>query len=201
MNSSKSVIVVASGCPAELIQELLSGRILPSHRDVAVLLPPEEKKRYDHLLDSQRSFRRAQFFPSPGQRSFSMRHLNWLRANLRSSGNTYLLIPKSPFQDTIIALISLTVLMFSGKTITLLLATPEAVIDLNGQGFSERWISQELNLKILAREFSRICWFLNPWNILYFLMFGGLILRQSLLTFVQSLVKKGCENKKRPYHK
>ena len=72
----------------------------------------------------------------------------------------------------------------------MLMATPEAVIDLDGQGFSERWISQDLNLKILAGEFSRIFWFLNPWNILYFLMFSGLILRQSLLTFVQSLTKK-----------
>ena len=196
MNSSKSVIVVASGCPAELIQELLSGRILPSHKDVVVLLPPEEKKRYGHLLDAQRSFRRVQFFPSPGQRFFSMRHLNWLRANLRSSGNTYLLIPKSPFQDTIIAFFSLIVLMFSGETITLLFATPEAVINLNGQGVSERWISQELNLKILASEFSRIFWFLNPWNILYFLMLGGLILRQSLLTFVQSLTKKAVHKER-----
>ena len=190
LNSPKSIVVVASGCSTDLIQELLSGRLLPSPKDAIVLLPPENKKWYGNLIDAQSSFRRAQIFPSPGSRFFSMGHLNWLRANLQSSGNIYLLTPRSPFQDTTTALISLTVLMFSARTITMLMATPEAVIDLDGQGFSERWISQDLNLKILAGEFSRIFWFLNPWNILYFLMFSGLILRQSLLTFVQSLTKK-----------
>jgi hypothetical protein len=137
----------------------------------------------------------AQIFPSPGWGFFSMGHLNWLRVNLRSAGNIYLLIPKSPLQDAATALISLAVLMLSARTITLLLATPEAVIDLDGQGFSERWLFQDINCKILAGKFSRICWFLSPWNILYFLMFSGLILRQSLVTFVQSLTKKTAQKK------
>ena len=196
MNSSKLAVVVASGCPAKLIQELLSGRLLPSHPEVTVFLPPEGKKSYDNLLDQQNSFKRARFLPSPGQRFFSINHLNWLRTNLRSFDSTYLLIPKTPFQDTTIALIALTVLMLFGKTITLLFATPGAVIDLNGKGFSERWISQDLNLKILTSEFSRIFWFLNPWNMLYFLMFGGLILRQWLLTSLQSLTKKADQKER-----
>ncbi len=198
-NSAKSVVVVASGCPAGLVRELLGGRILPPKENIVVLLPPEDNKRYGNLLEKQGSFHRAQFFPSPGRGFFSLNHLAWLRAHLRSCGNTYLLISKSPYQDKIIALISLTVLMFAGKTITLLFATPEAIIDLNGQGFSDRWISQELNLKILASEFSRIFWFLNPWNILYFLMLGGLVLRQSLSTFVLSLTRKAVhkENSER----
>lgn len=179
INSPKSVIVVASGCPAELIQELLNGRTLPQQTDFAVLLPPGEQKQYDNLIN-RNSLRKTQFLSKPSKGFFSINYLRWLWDNLRSAENTYVLITKSPYQDPIVALISLTVLMLSDKAITLLFATPEAVIDLNGQGLSERWISQELNFKILVSEFYRIFWFLNPWNILYFFMIGGLILRQSL---------------------
>jgi hypothetical protein len=190
INSSKSVIVAAPGCPAELIQELLNARILPSHKDLVVLLPPGNTQQYDKLVDKQSSLERTQFFPSPDQRFFSTRNLNWLWANLRSSESNMLLVVESPFQDPITAFICLTVLMLSGKDITLLYATPEAVIDLNGQGFSERWLSQKLNLKILAGEFSRIFWFPNPWNILYFLMFGGLIMRQKLSKYLLPSVSR-----------
>jgi hypothetical protein len=181
---------VAPKCPAELIQELLDTRFLPSHKDLAVLLPPGNTQQYDKLVDKQSSLERTKFFPSPYQRFFSIQNLNWLWANLRSSESNMLLVVESPFQDPITALICLTVLMLSGKTITLLYATPEAIIDLNGQGFSERWLSQKLNLKILAGEFSRIFWFLNPWNILYFLMFGGLIMRQVLSEYLTCITQK-----------
>jgi hypothetical protein len=190
MNSSESIIVVAPGSTAELIQELMSARILPSHTNFVVLLPPGKTQQYDHFVAKKGSLGRNQFLPSPAQRFFSIRHLNWLWANLRSSKSNMLLIVESPFQDPITAIICLTVLTLSGKTITLLYATPEAVIDFHGQGFSERWLSQKLNLKILAGEFSRIFWFLNPWNILYFLMFGGLIMRQWLSEYLTSIPQK-----------
>ena len=180
MNSAKSVLVVSPGCPAQLIQELLGARLLPSHADVAVLLPPGDSRPYDHLIENRGSGRKVHFVPSPGQSFFSPRHLKWLRDHLRPAPNTYLLITQSPYRHPPTALIALTVLALSGKTITLLFATPEAVIDLSGQGFSERWIVQDLNVKILMGESSRIFWLLNPWNILYFLMFGGLVLQQML---------------------
>jgi hypothetical protein len=190
ITSSKSTIVVAPGCPAELIRELLSGRILPNQAEAVVLLPLGTSQQYDKLMNKPNCLSGTQFVSSPSRRFFSASHLAWLWTNLRSSRNIYLLIIKSPYQDTVVALISLLVLMFSGKAITLLFATPEAVIDLNGQGFSERWISQELNLTILASEITRIFWFLNPWNILYSLMFGGLILRDLLSKHVLSLLRK-----------
>lgn len=180
INSSKSILVVAPGCPEELVKELLSARVLPPHKDFVVLLPAGSNRQYNQLLDKQSSFGETRFFPSPGQSFFSARHLNWLWTNLRSSRDNMLLIVESPYQDPATALICLTVLILSGKTITLLFATPEAVIDMTGQGFSERWLSQKLDSKILAGELSRLFWFLNPWNILYFLMFGGLIVRQLL---------------------
>jgi hypothetical protein len=183
INSSKSVIVVASGCPAELIQELLTGRILPQQTDLVVLLPPGEQKQYDSLINQQDSSGMAQFLSKSSKSFFSITYLSWLLGNLQSSEDSYVLITKSPYQDPVVALICLTVLMLSGKPITLLFATPQAVIDLDGQGLSERWISQELNLKILVSEFYRIFWFVNPWNILYFFMFGGLILRQFLAKY------------------
>jgi hypothetical protein len=77
-------------------------------------------------------------------------------------------------------LYDLLVLYLSGQTITLLFATPEAVIDLDGQGFSDKWISQELNREILFKELHRVFWFLTPWDIIYFLMFAGLIAKQML---------------------
>jgi len=180
MNSATSVLVVTPGCPAELIQELLGARLLPSHADVAVLLPPGDSRPYDHLIENRDSGRKVHFVSSPGRRFFSPRRLRWLKHHLWPVQNTYLLITQSPYSHPPTALIALSVLALSGKTITLLFATPEAVIDMSGRSFSERWIVQDLNAKILVRESYRIFWFLNPWNILYFFMFGGMVLRQML---------------------
>ena len=180
MNSSKSVMVVAPGCPPELIEELLQARILPPLDQVIVLLPPGNPRQYDRMAGESSFSGRTQFLPSPAKKFFSLRHLKWVKKNLETSANAYVLITELPSQDPSTALVSLTVLMLSGKTVTLLFATPEAVIDLHGQGFSERWLARPLNLKTLAGELSKTLWFLNPWNVLYFLMFFGLILRQRL---------------------
>ncbi len=186
MNFSKAVIVLAPGCPAGLIKELLGAGILPSETKFEVILPPDSSHQYDHLINRQNFSAGSRFLQSPARSFFSPHHLNWLYTNLRSFETNLLLIVKSPYQDPPTTLISLLVLMLSGKAITLLFATPEAVIDLNGQGFSERWISQPLNLKILAREFCRLFWFLNPLFLMYFVMFGGLILRKSLSNYLSS---------------
>jgi len=188
MSSSKSVIVVAPGCPSELIQELLS-RILPVLADVVVLLPPGNNPQYDHLIEKNHPLGRTRFFSSPAKRFFSPRHLKWLWNNLRSSKDNLLLIIKTPYQDPTTAMISLTVLMLSGKGITLLFPTPEAALDLNGQGFSERWITQKLNYEILFKEVFRVFWFLNPWSILYLFMLVGLIVRSKLSEFLASKTK------------
>jgi hypothetical protein len=190
INSSKSVIVVASGCPEVLIQELLRGHILPFQKNVAVLLPPDGNKWYGNLIDQPNPFKWAQFLQSPGQRFFSVGHLYWLRANLRSAENAYLLVSKSPYQDIRIAFTSLSVLMLSRKPITLLFATPQAVIDLVGQGFSERWLVRELNLRVIVKEVGRLFRFLKPRSILYFSMFGGLIARKMLSEYLVALSKK-----------
>ena len=180
MNSSPSVLVMAPGCPAELIEELFQARILPSPDEVVVLLPPGNPRQYDQMAGEFSFSNKPQFIPSPAQKFFSLGHLKWLKTHLKASRNTHVLITELPSQDPTTAMVCLTVLMLAGKTITLLFATPEAVIDLHGQGFSERWLTRPLNLKTLAGEVSRILWFLNPWNMLYFLMFFGLILRQRL---------------------
>jgi hypothetical protein len=190
ITSSNSVIVVAPGCPAELIPELLSAGLLPPDKDSVVLLPPSSSREYDHFLDKSSSFDRTQFLTSPGQGFFSTTHLKWLQDHLRSSENIKLLIFKSPYKDPKTTLISLLVMFLSEKTITLLFATPEAAIDLTGQGFSERWICQDLNLEITLRELHRIFLFLTPWDILYFLMFFGLVIKQSVSKSLSKLLSR-----------
>jgi hypothetical protein len=190
MSSSKSVLVVAPGCPAGLVQELLEARLLPAQAHVDVLLPPEKFEQYQYVSDEKTFSVQARFFPSPDRRFFSTSHLKWLQSRLQASENVKVLIFKSPFKDIITALVSLLVMLFSGRTITLFFATPEAVIDLNGQGFSEKWISQELNPQILAQELHRVILFLTPWDLVYFLMFGGLIAKQMLAKYFFSLLRK-----------
>ncbi len=172
MSSIKSVIVVAPGCPVGLIQELLGAGILPPHTEFDVLLPPENSQQYDLLINQETFSGRAQFFPSPARRFFSTRHLKWLQGNLRSSENPGVLIAKSPYQDLTSAKVSLVTMLLSGKTITLLRATPEAisanpesVIDLkgqNGQDLTENWLIIELNPEVLAKELGKIAWSSYP---------------------------------------
>ena len=185
-NFSKTVLVVAPGCPAELVQELLGAGVLPRHTDLDVLLPSGASGPYDQLIDNRSHAGSIRLWPSPSRHFFSPRHLSWLRENLWPSAQNFLLVADSPYQDPLTAVLVLLVLALSGKEIMLLFATPEAVIDLTGQGFSERWLTRELNIRILVQELGRLFWFLKPLNILYFLMFGGLVVRKMLADYLAS---------------
>ena len=184
-DSARALLVAAPACPAELIEELLGAGVLPRDTDFEVLLPSADMQPYAQLSD--RTFaRKVTFLPSPSRYFFSPRHLYWLWEKLWPSPNNFLLVVDSPYQDPVSALIVLSVLALSGKEITLLFATPEAVIDLTGEGFSERWLSRELNIRVLVKELGRLFWFLKPVYILYFLMFGGLIAKEKLAEFLAS---------------
>jgi hypothetical protein len=189
---SMAVLVVAPGCPAELVQELLGSGVLPRQDQIDVLLPASDLRAYGQFLDHPGPAGAVRFLPSPSRRFFSPWHLHWLWENLRPSGHNLLLLADSPYQAPLTALLVLMVLALSGKEILLLFATPEAVIDLTGEGFSERWLTQELNVQILVKELGRVFWFLQPLNILYFLMFGGLIVRKKLGEFLAA-----CKDKAR----
>jgi hypothetical protein len=188
MNALKSVIVVAPDCPAELIRELLGAGILPRQTQFDVLLPAKNTRLYDRLMAEQTHSGSARFVPSPGRRFFSPRHLYWLWQNLRVSENTMVLVADSPHQDLVTALTALTVLALAGKTVTLLFATPEAVIDLSGQSFTERWLVRDLNTRVLLKELRRLLWV--PLYVLYFLMFGGLVARKKASEYFASLSEK-----------
>jgi hypothetical protein len=184
-DSAQAILVAAPGCPAELIEELLGAGVLPRDSDFEVLLPSLEMQPYAQLRG--RIFARSvKFRPSPSRYFFSPRHFYWLWKKLWPSKHNFLLVVDSPYQDPVSAFIVLSVLALSGKEITLLFATPEAVIDLTGEGFSERWLTRALNIRVLVKELGRLVWFLKPLYILYFLMFGGLIARKKLAEFLAS---------------
>jgi hypothetical protein len=185
-NFSKLVLVIAPGCPANQIQELLGAGVLPRQTHFEVLLPPGDTRPYEQLMAEQHHPVPAGFLPSPGRHFFSPRHLYWLWENLWPSNRNMLLVADSPYQNPATAVLVLAVLALSGKEIMLLFATPEAVIDLTGQGFSERWLTQELNVRVLVKELGRVFWFLKPSYVLYFLMFWGLILRKKLKDYLAS---------------
>jgi hypothetical protein len=186
----KAVLVVAPGCPADLVQELLGSGVLPRHDQIDVLLPATDLRAYGQFMDHPGPAGAVRFLPSPSRRFFSPWHLYWLWENLRPSGHNLLLVADSPYQAPLTAILVLTVLALSGKEILLLFATPEAVIDLTGEGFSERWLTRELNIRVLVKELGRLFWFLQPLNILYFLMFGGLIVRKKLREFLSPSPEK-----------
>jgi hypothetical protein len=187
-NSSKAVIVVAPKCPAELIRELLGAGFLPRQTKFEVLLPSRNSGLYAQLLDEQPHSESARLFPSPGGSFFSPRHLFWLWQKVRVPENIMLLVADSPYQDPVTALTSLSVLAMAGKTVTLLFATPEAVIDVSGESFTERWLARELNTRVLLKELSWLFW--TPLYVLYFLMFGGLVFRKKLSEYFALLSEK-----------
>jgi SAM-dependent methyltransferase len=156
MNLAKSVLVVAPRCPATLIQELLGGGVLPPQTHFDVLLPPGDLRPYGKLMADQNQTLTARFLPPPSRHFFSPRHLYWLWKSLRSAQGTLLLVADSPYQNRAAALLVLTVLALAGKGIVLLFANPEGDTDLAGQGSSERWLSRELNLRILVKELARL---------------------------------------------
>jgi hypothetical protein len=183
----KSIIVVAPGCKAGVIKELLEGSVLPSHGEVDILLPHENSDCYNFFTGRNSPANRVRFLSSPARNFFSKSHLKWLLGNMGSCDNIKFLVSQSPYKDFKTALASILMLFLSGRTITLLFSTPEAIITTNGKNFSDKWISQELNLAILAKEFNRILWFLLPMYILYLFMFWSLIARQRLGRAISSL--------------
>jgi hypothetical protein len=192
MDSSKAALVVGPGYPAELIQELLRDGILPSFADLAVLLPPEGGGSYDQLFD-QKNFSGVRFLPSPGRRFFSLPHLKWLRANLHSSQKHMVLISDSLDRDLTSAMVAFVALLLSGKSITHFRKAQatthenkELVVDFTNQNLSGQWTSKEFNPKVLAREIITRVTIAppgHPWKlyeILYFLMFASLVIKQNV---------------------
>jgi hypothetical protein len=189
ISPSKSTIVVAPGCKVGVIKELLEARILPPHGEVDILLPPESSDCYNFFTDRNTPADRVRFLSSPARNFFSMSHLKWLLGNVRSCDDNKLLVSQSPYKDFKTALASILILFLSGRTITLLFSTPEAMITTDGQDFSDKWISQELNLAILAKEFNRILWFLLPMFLLYLFMFWSLIAKKRLGRAISPLIR------------
>ena len=190
MNGSKCVVAVAPNCPAELVRELLGAGVLPAQAPVDVLLPTGDPQPYAGLINDAALAGTTRILPSPGKSFFSPHHLYWLWETLRSSENNLLLVAESPYQDPLTAVIVLAVLALSGKAITLLFATPEAIIDLTGEGYSGRWLAQELNIKVLVNELGRLFWFFKPLYMLYVLMFGGLIVKKTVSDYLTSFPGK-----------
>jgi hypothetical protein len=190
MNGSKCVVAVAPNCPAELVRELLGAGVLPGQALIDVLLPTSDPQPYAELIKDAALAGTTRILPSPGKSFFSPHHLYWLWETLRPSENNLLLVADSPYQDPLTAVIVLSVLALSGKAITLLFATPEAIIDLTGEGYSGRWLTQELNSSVLVGELGRVFWFLKPIHVLYFLMFWGLIARKTVSDYLTSRSKK-----------
>ena len=190
MNGSKCVVAVAPNCPAELVRELLGAGILPAQAPVDVLLPTSDPQPYAELINDAALAGTTRILPSPGKSFFSPHHLYWLWETLRPSENNLLLVAESPYQDPLTAVIVLSVLALSGKAITLLFATPEAIIDLTGEGYSGRWLTQELNIKVLVNELGRLFWFFKPLYMLYVLMFGGLIVKKTVSDYLTSFPEK-----------
>jgi hypothetical protein len=184
-NFSKAVIVVAPKCPAELIRELLGANFLPRQTQFDVLLPSRNTGVYDQLIEEHPYPGSARIISSPGGSFFSPGHLYWLWQKVRVSENTMVLVADSPHQDPVTALTALSVLAMAGKTVTLLFATPEAFVDVSGQNFTERWLARDLNARVLLKELRRLFWV--PLYVLYFLMFGGLVVRKKVTDYLASL--------------
>ena len=198
-NSSKAAIVVAPGYLPELISDLLRARVLSSSADLVVLLPPEKTREYDQLIEEKHSSG-VRLLPSPGRRFFSTPHLKWLKINLRSSENNMVLISNSLDRDLTSAMVAFIVLLLSGKSITQFRKTNataheshESVIAVTDQSLGQQWTSKEFNLKMLAREILMRITIApkgHPWQlheILYLLMFVGLIVKQSVIRKLSSL--------------
>lgn len=179
MHSSKIVIIATPGSTSGSIQEILHGLVSPTKTTFEVLLPPESSPNYDNFNDREKTLGKVSFVASPARRFFSYRHLEWLRRNLPSSENVIVVIRESPYEDLTIALTALLIMLLSGKTVTLLRTTTpahEPVIDEEGKYSSERVISKELNLRTLGKQYVQL--FPTIWEILYFIMFLGLIVKK-----------------------
>lgn len=97
-------------------------------------------------------------------------------------------IRQAPSEDLISAVTSLLILLLAGKPVTLVRTiTPDLgpLLDLKGRNSSERVIPKELNWRTLGKQYTQL--FPNLWEILYFFMFLGLIVRKLLVKHYTSL--------------
>jgi SAM-dependent methyltransferase len=194
MGSSKSILVVAPRCPVGLVQEALDDSVLLNQANLEVLLPPYPYLPYDYWRNSRNPAAEIKLLSSPARRFFSARHIKWLRGNLGPAKKAMLLVPKELYQAPDITMAALLILLLSGRSITILRNNNEvhglasrAVSELNGQDFPGAWISFEFNSKIIAAELGHAIWTtINPifegrsrnlWDLLYMLMFLGLLIR------------------------
>jgi hypothetical protein len=149
-------MVVAPGCPAKLLQDLLGAGVLPGDTQVDVLLPSQDTRLYAGLLEGRNPAWSARILPSPGRHFFSPGHLYWLWENLWPSSSNLLLTSASPYGDLAAAVAVLSVLALSGKGIKVLF--PEAATEtrLTGPKAAGRWRTRELNARVLLQELGRL---------------------------------------------
>jgi hypothetical protein len=181
-------VVVTPECPAGLILDVLENRNLLDWTDLEVALPPDPLAQYGLLFHRGNPSAGARFLSSPARRFFSTRHFKWLRDLLHASREAVVLVPRALYQDPRIALAALLVLMASGRSITILRNPAEDFLGPMGPDSLTGWISFELNGKVIATEVSCLIWTtLNPiiqgrsrniWDLLYLLMFLGLLLKR-----------------------
>jgi glycosyltransferase involved in cell wall biosynthesis/SAM-dependent methyltransferase len=158
MSSPRSIMVAAPGCPAGMIRELLEDHVLPASTNLEVLLPPGNPAAYDDLCDRE-ILERVQVVAAPGRSFFSTRHLKWLREKLRSSENVFMVIPKSPYQDSTSALAFLLTFLVSGRAITVL---RPAGIDQKRRRYADKWLLIKLNRAAFRRELRNLAWAAYP---------------------------------------
>jgi len=182
IDSSKAIIVVAPQCPAGLIEELIEACILPTDRYYDILLSPENFCSSEHLVGRNTFCNEVNLLTSGATSFFSRSHLAWIWKNLKTSNRNLLLIYRTPYEDFKTAIISLITLFLSYRIVTLLFATPEAIINKNGKCFSDKWIFQDINPTILLREFFKIICSM-PLFALYLILIWGLILKSRLTSF------------------
>lgn len=176
--SSRSVIVVAPGCPAGLLQEFLEARILPDQASVEVLLPPDGQPTGPAAAGRSCLSGSLKFSVPPAPSYFSSASLKWLREKLRTAAKVMMLIPGPLYNDSRNARIALLMWVLAGQTITMLRAArpdeevvPGTVLIPGGQDSPRQWISFEFDRKVVSREFRQIIWSYYPSRLQQFFTF------------------------------
>jgi SAM-dependent methyltransferase len=157
-------MVVAPGCPAQMLQDLLGAGVLAGDTRVDVLLPWGDVRPYAQLLDGPGFAGTARLLLSPSRHFFSPRHLYWLWENLWPCPSNLLLAAASPCQDPATALLGLSVLALAGKGIKILFLDPDALPDETRPGSAGGWRTWELNARVLLKQLVRVCGFLKLWE-------------------------------------
>lgn len=179
---SKTILVLAPHLPAELVRDLLDTFFGSTQTKLEVLLSPEQYTRYGYLTDRKNTLDQVRFVASPARNFFSLRHLIWLRGNLRSSADVLVLLRKSPYEDLTSALVSLLVMLITGRGIILLRPSASKNEPLIGGRRGEttpKWLFKELSLTALGNEYKSL--FPTMGEILFFFMFLSLVLKKSVL--------------------